>query len=101
MLFGESTEKSVKYQVLIDGKVIEREVQEGKKKVTLREFNAAELADRVKGNCHLVQVIATDLDAMKEHTLEIRPLFTGKADEEIRLESICVAGERAEISGGG
>lgn len=101
MLFGESTEKSVKYQVLIDGKVIEREVQEGKKKVTLREFNAAELADRVKGNCHLVQVIATDLDAMKEHTLEIRPLFTGKADEEIRLESICVAGERTEVSGGG
>ena len=97
MLFGESTEKSVKYRVLIDGKVIEREVQEGKKKVNLKEFNAAELASVVKGNCHHAQLIATGLDPKIEHTLEIHPLFVGKADEEIRLESICVAGGKAEV----
>ena len=91
MLFGESTLKSVKYRVLIDNKLVTREVKSAGKTVILREFNAAELADRVKGNCHHAQIIAVGLDAEKEHTLEIQPIFTGKSDEEIRLESICFA----------
>jgi lysophospholipase L1-like esterase len=92
MLFGESTEKSVKYRVLIDDKLVTREEKQGGKTVVLKEFNGAELAARVKGNCHHVQILATGLDPKREHTLEIQPLFTGKAGEELRLESICVAG---------
>ena len=97
MLFGESTVKSVKYRVLIDGKVVEHQVRNGKKTLTLTQFDGADLAGRVKGNCHHAQLIATGLDASREHTLEIQPLFTGKADEELRLESICIAGGVAKL----
>ncbi len=97
MLFGESTEKSAKYKILLNGKEVEHEVQVGKKKVSSIEFNAAELAERVKGNCQLVQLVATNLDENKKHVLEIIPLFTGKSDQEIRLESLCVAGEKAFV----
>ena len=97
MFFGESTVKSVKYRVLIDGKVVEHKVRKGKETVVLTEFDGAELAGRVKGNCHHVQVIADRLDPSRAHTLEIQPLFTGKADEELRIESICVAGGAAKV----
>ena len=97
MFFGESTVKSVKYRVLIDGKVVKHQVRNGKESLTLTEFDGAALANRVKGNCHHVQVIAEGLDASREHALEIQPRFTGKADEELRLESICVAGGAARV----
>ena len=97
LFFGESTVKSVKYRVLIDGKVVEHQVRNGKKTLTLTEFDGADLASRVKGNCHHAQLIATGLDASWEHTLEIQPLFTGASDEELRIESICVAGGAAGV----
>lgn len=95
MLFGESTVGSVKYRVLIDGKVVEHQSSDGKQ--TFTEFDGASLASRLKGNCHHVQVIAVDLDTSQEHTLEIRPQFTGSEGEELRLESICVAGGAAQV----
>jgi len=95
MFFGESTVTSAKYRVLLDGKVVEHQSSDGKQ--TLTEFDGADLAGRTKGNCHHAQVIAEDLDASQEHTLEIQPLFTDEGEQELRLESICVAGGAAEV----
>ncbi len=93
MLFGESTPKSVKYRVLIDGKVAER--KSGGKVLT--EFDGAYPASLLRGNAHLANVIAEGLEPNAEHELEIVPLFTGEADQELRLESICVAGPGARV----
>jgi lysophospholipase L1-like esterase len=87
LFLGESTTKSAKYRVTIDGKVVEH--AEGKQ--TLQTFDPARLGKAVGGNAHHAQVIATGLDGSVDHTLEIEPLFTGK-DQELRLESVCVAG---------
>jgi lysophospholipase L1-like esterase len=95
MFFGESTTKSVKYRVLIDGKVAEHKSGDGKQ--TLTEFDGGTLANMVKGNCHHAQVIAEGLDAKVEHTLEIQPIFSGESEQELRLESICVAGGEARV----
>lgn len=95
MLFGESTTKSVKYRAFIDGKLVEHKSGDGKQ--TLTEFDGGLLANLVKGNCHHAQVIAEGLDATKEHTLEIHPMFSGEAEQELRLESICVAGGAARV----
>ena len=96
MLFGESTTKSVKYRALIDGKVVEHKSNDGKQ--TLTEFDGGLLANIVKGNCHHAQIIAEGLDPTREHTLEIQPIFSGEAEQELRLESICVAGGEARVT---
>ncbi|HEY3325332.1 MAG TPA: SGNH/GDSL hydrolase family protein [Planctomycetota bacterium] len=96
LFFGESTPKSCKYRVYIDGKVVEHTPWGKKEK--LQEFDAGDLAKKCNGNTHMVQVIATGLDDKVEHTLEIEPLMTGDAEQEIRLESICVAGGEAKVS---
>lgn len=88
LLFGESTPKSGKYRAFVDGQQIER--TEGKEKTVVREFDAGQLGRRLSGNTHLVHVIAEGLDPTAEHELEIEPLLA--AGEELRLESICVAG---------
>ncbi|HTU24888.1 MAG TPA: SGNH/GDSL hydrolase family protein [Pirellulales bacterium] len=89
LLFGESTPKSVKYRVYIDGKLVEhRERPEGP---LLDAFDAGQFGRRAGGNVHHVQVIATGLDRTVEHTIEIEPLFDGP-DQELRLESLCTAG---------
>jgi len=93
LFLGESTSKSVKYKVTIDGKVVEH--VEGKQ--TLQSFDAARLAKMVGGNAHHAQVIATGLDPAFDHTLELEPLFTGK-DQELRLESVCVAGPQPGVT---
>lgn len=87
MLFGESTVTSVGYRVLIDGELVKP------------EFRGSTLADVVKGNAHHAQVIAEGLDATREHTLEIRPIFSPATTtpQELRLESICVAGGEASV----
>jgi lysophospholipase L1-like esterase len=95
MLFGESTTKSVKYRAFIDGKLVEHKSGDGKQ--TMKEFDGGSLANLVKGNCHHAQVIVEGLDPAHEHTLEIQPLFTGEAEQELRLESICVAGGAAHV----
>src|SRR3989442_7351534 len=91
MFFGEATQKSCKYHVYIDGKLVEHT----EKKEVLKEFDAGFLANMVKGNTHLVQVITEGLDTTVEHTLEIEPVFSGDFEQEMRLESICVAGGKA------
>jgi lysophospholipase L1-like esterase len=90
LLFGEGTPKSGRYRAFIDGKLVERQVPNAKE--PLREFDAASIAAPSKGNAHHVAVIATGLDTATDHTLQIEPVFDPDKEQELRLESICVAG---------
>jgi lysophospholipase L1-like esterase len=96
MLFGESTPTSGKFRARIDGKVIERQPDKDKPPTDL--FDAGGLGRMLRGNTFLAQTLATGLDAATEHTLEIEPVFTDDTDEELRIESICVAGEKAGVT---
>jgi lysophospholipase L1-like esterase len=78
MLFGEQTKLSGRYQVRIDG---------GEPKTY-----AAKCAD---GNMRLVQMIAEGLAADQEHAIEITPLLD--SGQELRIESVCVAGAPASV----
>ncbi len=95
MLFAESTTKSAKYRAFVDGKLVEHKSSDGKERLT--EFDGRALANVLKGNCHHVQVIAEGLDPSTEHTLEIQPLPSIESEQELRLESICVAGGNARV----
>ncbi len=94
MLLGEGTPKSGKYRVYIDGAAVTHTAN-GK---SLSEFDAGELARRCGGNVHHAQVIATGLDTAREHTLEIEPVFEAGSEQELRLESVCVAGGEARVA---
>jgi lysophospholipase L1-like esterase len=95
LLFGEGTPKSGRYRAFIDGKLAERLVPNAKE--PLREFDAASIAAPSRGNTHHVAVIATVLDPATDHTLRIEPLFDADKEQELRLESICVAGGEARV----
>jgi lysophospholipase L1-like esterase len=90
LLFGESTETSGKYRVYLDGEQMHPKAPRGK--APEAEFDAGAFARRANGNVHLVQIIAEGLDGGVEHTLEIEPVFAPDKPQELRLESICVAG---------
>ena len=79
ILFGEKTKTSGSYQVRIDG---------GEPKTY-----SAKCAD---GNMRLVEMIAKELDATKEHKIEITPVL--QRGEELRIESVCAAGRPAAVS---
>jgi lysophospholipase L1-like esterase len=93
LLFGETTKTSGSYRLWLDGKPVEHTPQ-GAKAATDR-FDAGAFAERIGGNGHYVQVIATGLDATREHVLEIEPLLD--PGQELRLESLCVAGPDAAV----
>jgi len=93
MLFGEKTLKSGKYRCHIDGKLVEHVDWATKKKLT--EFDAS--AKQFGGNTHLSELIAEGLDPAAEHILEIEPVFEGDSEQELRIESICVAGGKAGV----
>lgn len=95
MLFGECTSKSGKYRVYIDGKLIARRSGDGK--VLADDFDAGDFARRAAGNVHLVQVLAEALDDSIEHSLDIQPVFAAEVAQELRIESICVAGGKATV----
>jgi lysophospholipase L1-like esterase len=78
MLFGEQTQKSGSYLVRVDG---------GEPKTY-----AAKCAD---GNMRLVHFIAQGLSTDREHDIEITPLL--EPGQELRIESVCVAGAPAEV----
>lgn len=73
LVFGEGTQKSGEYGVRIDGG-------------PMKTFKTR-VAD---GNMRRPQMVAMGLDPEQEHVLEIIPLL--KDGQELRLESICVAG---------
>jgi lysophospholipase L1-like esterase len=91
MLFGEETLKSGRYRVYIDGDLVVRRV--GKEARRVFEFEAS--ARRFGGNRQHAQVVVTGMDPHTEHTLEIEPVLENEGEEELRLESICVAGGEA------
>lgn len=93
LLFGEKTLKSCKYRCHIDGKVVEH--QDWATKKMLAEFDAS--AKQFGGNTHLSEAIAEGLDPAAEHILEIEPVFAGDEEQELRIESICVAGGKARV----
>ena len=95
LLLGESTTKSSKYRVIIDGKVVEHTPWGSK--TPLQEYDAGTLARVATGNAHHVQLVRQDLEAGVDHTVEIVPVFAGDAEQELRLESICVAGDGARV----
>jgi len=95
LLFGEGTPKSGRYRAFIDGKLVERPVPNSKE--PLCEFDAASIAAPSRGNTHHVAVIATGLDPATDHTLRIEPVFDADKEQELRLESICVAGGDARV----
>ncbi len=82
--------KSARYQIWLDGKLVERH-ETDKKSPLVTWFDAGQFARKLGGGGHYVQIIATDLDTAVEHAIEIEPLFDGP-DQELRLESLCVAG---------
>jgi len=96
MLYGESTPASAKFRAWIDGKAVEHKPDKDKPPVDF--WDAGQLAKVVKGNTFLATVIAEGLDPKVEHTLEIEPLFKDETDQELRLESLCVAGGEARVT---
>ena len=96
MLYGESTVTSAKFRAWIDGKAVEHKPDKDKPPVDF--WDAGQLAKMVKGNTFLATVIAEGLDGSVEHTLEIEPLFKDETDQELRLESLCVAGGEARVA---
>lgn len=81
LLFGEATPLSGKYQVRIDG---------GEPKT----FDAG--ASAKQGNIRYVEMIANGLDSDVEHEVEIIPQL--EPGQELRIESLCIAGEPATVS---
>jgi lysophospholipase L1-like esterase len=95
LVFGEGTPKSGRYRAFIDGRLVERPMPDGQP--PLREFDTAAIAAPSRGNAHHVAVIATGLDPAVDHTLRIEPVFDPDREQELRLESICVAGGDASV----
>jgi len=89
-LFGEGTPKSGKYRVYIDGEMIK-----GKGPAASGEFEPGSIAIPSHGNAHHWNIIAEGLDTNVTHTLEIEPVLS--EGQELRLESICVAGGDAKV----
>ncbi|RYX86417.1 SGNH/GDSL hydrolase family protein [bacterium] len=84
MLLGECTLKSGKYRTYIDEQLV-------------GEYAPGAFAKIINGNGHHVQLVAVGLDAKREHSIEIEPIFDGDQEQELRLESICVAGGEASV----
>jgi hypothetical protein len=95
LLFGEGTPKSCHYRAFIDEKPAAYSPPGAKE--PLREFDAANIAAAAHGNAHHYQVIAEHLDPTVEHTLRIEPLPGPDKEQELRLESICVAGGDPQV----
>ena len=95
LVFGEGTPKSGKYRAYIDG-TLATYTPFGAKE-PMREFDAANITARANGNTHHYQVLAEGLDPAIDHTLEIEPRLNPEIEQELRLESICVAGGDAKV----
>lgn len=80
LLFGESTEKSGKAEVWVDGRKIAAQ-------------DCSWFGKAFAPSAYLLWPLGAGFDGAKEHALEIRPDL--QPGEELRIESICVAGEDA------
>ncbi len=95
MLFGEATVASGAYQVWIDGKRHLHSPDGKKEAAGLYDIGA--MGKRFNANWSYHQRIVNDLDPDVEHTIEIEPVFADGQEQELRLESICVAGGAATV----
>ncbi len=93
LLFGETTLQTGKYRAYIDGDLVQRFDNQGKP--VAPEFDPGAFGKAINGNGHHVQVIATGLNPNVDHTLEIEPIFAADTEQELRFESVCVAGALA------
>jgi hypothetical protein len=91
LLFGEATQTSGQFRILIDGKPT-RDQHGSNKGKEIFEGNRWST-----GTGHLVIEAVRDLNPALPHLLEIIPLFAADKEQELRLESICVAGGAATI----
>lgn len=89
LLLGEATLQSGRYRAYIDGQLVTRE-SGGKMQ---SEFDPGAFARAINGNGHHVQILAEGLNPRQEHLLEIEPIFDPAQEQELRLESLCVAGD--------
>jgi hypothetical protein len=90
MLYGTKTLESCPYRVRIDGRPVPTPPPDS---APVFEANSS----RFGGNTHLSPLVVTGLDAAVEHTLEIEPLFAPGRRQELRLESVCLAGGPAAL----
>ena len=92
LLFGESTAESGKFRVKIDGKPVTGKGGQDKD---------SDLFDGNRwknGNGFLVYEVARGLDPSVPHLVEIEPVFDEAKAQELKLESICVAGGKAAVA---
>jgi len=89
VLFGEASPQSGKFRILIDGKPTLDQHGSNKGK---EEFDGNRWST---GTGHLVIAAAIGLDPAVPHVVEIVPVFAEDKDQEVRLESVCVAGGAA------
>jgi hypothetical protein len=87
VLFGEASPKSGHFRILIDGKPAVD--NKGKDSFDGNRWGT--------GTGHLVITAATGLDPAVSHVVEIVPVFEAGKDQELRLESVCVAGGVATV----
>ena len=98
LLFGESTPKTGKIRILVDGKPISRP---GLRKTDVDPpdvFDPGRLGKAANGNAHFNIEVANNLSAATDHVVEVIPVFSSEQEEELRIESICVAGENPSVA---
>lgn len=91
MLFGESSPKGCTYRALVDGKPLKRPGAKADDPAP-ELFDGGSLGKRMGGTVHLSEVLVTGLDPDVEHSLRIEPVFADGVEQELRIESIGVAG---------
>ena len=91
LLYGESSKESANFKMKLNGEYIKQ--QHGRDR-----GSDIFVGNRWKdGNGFLIYDVATGLDASQEHILEIEPLFTDAEGQNLRIESVCVAGGPATV----
>ncbi len=93
LLFGECTADSGKFRVRLDGKPVTGVPGLQEKDSDLFDGNRWK-----NGNGFLLIEIARGLDPATPHLLEIEPVFDDAKAQELKLESLCVAGGKATVS---
>ncbi len=93
MIFGEATTKSGKFRVRIDGQPHTYTPWGAKEPTDLYDMTS----ERFKGNWNYHQTIVENLDPNTPHIVEIEPVLEADEEQELRIESLCVAGGAAEV----
>jgi lysophospholipase L1-like esterase len=91
MLYGEETVKSGQLKAFIDGEHVAR--VQGEERFDFFDLSSK----RFGGNRQYAAVLATGLDPETVHELKLIPVFDDGEDQELRIESICLAGGDAVI----